>query len=468
MSNSRGANSGTWWPEAPLHLSTDSRPHPILSSPSGSRNIREDFHHVIQGLGPLMEQSRTVNLRNWFRSSNLLLGGQVHPTATQSSQHSPTTTLYNVNEPDSSRASNGLRAGNHDRSEVVVSLENESNSQLAMQTRLSRENSTHGSSLDGLHTSGNNNNDPTTPDAANGQNAAGLRQSPELMSAVSVVEKYMPFFLILLAKLIFDHKIGILVMFGLIITFIHANSVIKREVGKQAKRNTSSLLAVIINLLTCIVFIYYVFDSDKLYNNLVFLPAYKHPIRTLWDLLWVVGVTDFVLKLMTIVCKAIVVLLPASLLAFQKKGKYYLFIEQTSQTYRAVTPIRPWLFYLFDAYEGVGKLVGVILCIAYIIAKGNHLIRRFREWRGALSKLMQSVTYGSAPTREQIDSVGNMCPICQDDFRQPTILNCKHLFCEECVTLWFDRERTCPMCRAQIADDPAWRDGTTAYFLQLF
>lgn len=44
----------------------------------------------------------------------------------------------------------------------------------------------------------------------------------------------------------------------------------------------------------------------------------------------------------------------------------------------------------------------------------------------------------------------------------------QHLFCEECVAAWFDRERTCPMCRAKVADDPAWRDGTTSLVPQLF
>ena len=27
------------------------------------------------------------------------------------------------------------------------------------------------------------------------------------------------------------------------------------------------------------------------------------------------------------------------------------------------------------------------------------------------------------------------------------MLHCKHIFCEECVATWFDRDTTCPMCR---------------------
>jgi hypothetical protein len=30
------------------------------------------------------------------------------------------------------------------------------------------------------------------------------------------------------------------------------------------------------------------------------------------------------------------------------------------------------------------------------------------------------------------------------------MLQCKHIFCEDCVSTWFDRDTTCPMCRAKV------------------
>ncbi|GAB6026487.1 hypothetical protein CHUAL_012912 [Chamberlinius hualienensis] len=423
--------------------------------------IGQDIHQVIRSLSPLMERPPSLSLSSLWRSRGMLPHSSdqaVHlhrlthhiPHSVQFGSSNGTQNYENIIfSPTSSTSSTSTDA----RSEFVVSMEHET-----VPLRVNRENSVSG-----------NRTSPSSPTSSNdeGQHDV-LRQSPELRAAISLIEKYMPFLLILLAKLIYDHKIGILVMFGLLITFVHANSVIKREVGKQAKRTVSSLLAVIINLLTCIFFIYYVFDSEKLYNCLLFLSPYQKHSPTLSDLLWVVYVTDSIIKLFTIVCKATVVALPSNVLQFQKRGKFYLFIEQTSQTIRAITPISPWIIYLLEAYEGVSKLVGMILCAAYVVAKGNQIIRRFREWKLAFAKLVQSVTYGSVPSKEQIEQTGNMCPICQDGFRQPTMLLCKHIFCEECVSMWFDRERTCPMCRTQIADDPTWRDGATAFFLQLF
>ena len=44
----------------------------------------------------------------------------------------------------------------------------------------------------------------------------------------------------------------------------------------------------------------------------------------------------------------------------------------------------------------------------------------------------------------------------------------QHIFCEDCVATWFSRERTCPMCRANIVDTPQWRDGATSTSFQVY
>ena len=58
---------------------------------------------------------------------------------------------------------------------------------------------------------------------------------------------------------------GIFVFIALMITFYHANSVITREVSRHARRNVWPLIAVLVNLLACIVFIHFVFEDAKLY-----------------------------------------------------------------------------------------------------------------------------------------------------------------------------------------------------------
>ena len=52
--------------------------------------------------------------------------------------------------------------------------------------------------------------------------------------------------------------------------------------------------------------------------------------------------------------------------------------------------------------------------------------------------------------------------------KPPFFFFSQHIFCEDCISLWFDRERTCPMCRAKVVADPTWRDGSTATYVILF
>ena len=45
----------------------------------------------------------------------------------------------------------------------------------------------------------------------------------------------------------------------------------------------------------------------------------------------------------------------------------------------------------------------------------------------------------------------------------------QHIFCENCVLQWLDRQNSCPLCRATVANyDPKWRDGSTAKWPQIF
>ena len=48
-------------------------------------------------------------------------------------------------------------------------------------------------------------------------------------------------------------------------------------------------------------------------------------------------------------------------------------------------------------------------------------------------------SFGRSPSPEQLKASGSggSCPICYDDYRSPTLLHCKHIFCEEClVSQW--------------------------------
>lgn len=301
--------------------------------------------------------------------------------------------------------------------------------------------------------------------------SAILNSNPELRSVVSACEKYIPFLLIILVKSVFEHGTGIIVCCGLVLTFLHANSVLKQQVARQARRNLGALIAISVNLIACILFIYFVFLDENLCLSAFFVPPEKVP--TFYDLLWIVGVNDFILKFIAVLAKILVTVLPAKLMPYQKRGKYYLFFEVTSQLHRQLAPLQPWLMYLLHSKgEGAGsipnKVLGVFLTAAYMVVKGKIFMKAIKLWRAAFYKLLQSTRYGKTPSEDQMKASGGFCPICQDSYQEPTMLHCKHIFCEECVATWFDRDTTCPMCRAKVSEDPSWRDGATSQFIQLF
>lgn len=124
----------------------------------------------------------------------------------------------------------------------------------------------------------------------------------------------------------------------------------------------------------------------------------------------------------------------------------------TSQLHRQLAPLQPWLMYLLNS-KGDGassipdKVLGVFLTAAYMVVKGKIFVKAVKLWRDAFYKLLQSTRYGKTPSDDQMKASGGFCPICQDSYQEPTMLHCKHIFCEECVATWFDRDTTCPMCR---------------------
>ncbi|CAB3370475.1 Hypothetical predicted protein [Cloeon dipterum] len=331
----------------------------------------------------------------------------------------------------------------------------------------------------------NSPNSPRDPPEENGmsvsidmgradEDAAGAdgptRLNPETIALMAMMQRYLPFVLILLAKLLIDHGIGILVGLALLLTFSHANSRLKREIGLQARSSMSGLVFLIIHILFCILLFYLVFADESLYSGLWLAPTFLPTLQNSFpNLLWVVLVTDSVLKLITVECKAIVAVLPATTLPYAKRGKVFLAIEATSQLYRAILPVQPWLYYLVNSYEGAYRVLGFTLASVYFLCKFWELLARFKMWHLSCSQLFKHSPLGEAPTEQQLAAAGNMCTICHDEFSDPVALQvCGHVFCESCLTTWCDREQSCPLCRAKVGTDPAWRDGSTSFFLQLF
>lgn len=44
------------------------------------------------------------------------------------------------------------------------------------------------------------------------------------------------------------------------------------------------------------------------------------------------------------------------------------------------------------------------------------------------------------------------CPVCHEALSDAVRLECSHVYCADCICEWLERHRTCPMCRAEVAE----------------
>lgn len=155
----------------------------------------------------------------------------------------------------------------------------------------------------------NNNNDPQ-------DNLPGVRSTmnPEARKMLKILQKYVPFLLILLVKSIYDYRAGIVHFIVLLVTTIQADTDLKREIAKQQNRNHMALLGIILYITGCIVFVDFIFGQPMLWR-------FSTPTSA-WELLWSVAITDFMLKLITIVLKVILTCLPAKIIALQTRVSF--------------------------------------------------------------------------------------------------------------------------------------------------
>ncbi|XP_077417658.1 E3 ubiquitin-protein ligase RNFT2 isoform X3 [Vanacampus margaritifer] len=276
--------------------------------------------------------------------------------------------------------------------------------------------------------------DPSTPAPA----------LSELKAVVTWLQRGFPFILILLAKVCFQHKLGIAVCVGMASTFTYANATFKHQVSLRDGRSALVALWITLFLSGNVAYIYYAFSQEELHNR---------------ALVWFLSSSCFPSPIWKVLTS----------LTSCGRGKFYLLIEELSQLFRALVPIQLWYKYIMGEEPSAGYFLGAALIIIYSVCKSLDICSRASALRKALVLLCRSQSYGVRAGSQQCSEAGDVCAICQADFREPVALLCQHVFCEECVSSWLDRERACPLCRATVVETlRCWKDGTTSAHFQIY
>lgn len=300
---------------------------------------------------------------------------------------------------------------------------------------------------------------------------AGASSFSEFRYLFKWLQKSLPYILILGVKLVMQHLTGISLGIGLLTTFMYANKTIVNQVFLRERCSKIQCAWLLVFLAGTSVLLYYTFQSQSLYYSLIFLnPTLDH--LSFWEVLWIIGITDFILKFLFMGFKCLILLVPSFIMPFKSKGYWYMLLEELCQYYRTFVPIPVWFRYLinYGEFSDVTRWhLGILLALLYLILKLLNCLGHLKTFRRVLQVFFTRPSYGVTASKRQCSDVDDICAICQAEFQKPVLLICQHIFCEECITIWFTREKTCPLCRTVISDHiNKWKDGATSSHLQIY
>ncbi|KAJ7519238.1 hypothetical protein O6H91_20G030500 [Diphasiastrum complanatum] len=283
------------------------------------------------------------------------------------------------------------------------------------------------------------------------------------------IEQVLPFTVLLLIVFVREHLQGLVVVSWVTAVMIKANDLLRKQTALKGERKTLILGGIGALLTADIAGVYWWYRKEAFW-----LPFFLHPpheIPRFWEAIFIIILNDTMARQAAMIIKC-------GLLFFYKnrRGRDYrqqaqllTFVEYFLLLYRALIPGPVW--YRFFLNKEYGNLFSSLTTGLYLTFKLTSLLEKVKTFIVALRAVSgKEVQYGSYATAEEVGTADDLCAICQEKMHTPIALRCKHLFCEDCVSEWFERERTCPLCRAVVksADLRSFGDGSTCLFVQLF
>ncbi|CAL0317819.1 unnamed protein product [Lupinus luteus] len=308
--------------------------------------------------------------------------------------------------------------------------------------------------------------------AGNGSESNGRESSSyqrfDIQQIAKWIEQILPFSLLLFVVFIRQHLQGFFVTIWISAVMFKSNEIVKRQTALKGDRRVSILVGISIAFMLHVMCIYWWYRNDDLLCPLVMIPPKATPF---WHSIFIILVNDTLARQAAMAFKCF-------LLIYYKNGRGHNFrrqaqmltlVEYTLLLYRALLPTPVW--YRFFLNKDYGSLFSSLITGLYLTFKLTSVVEKVKCFFSAVKALSRKdVNYGVCATMEQVNAAGDLCAICQEKMHAPILLQCKHIFCEECVSEWFERERTCPLCRALVrpADLKTFGDGSTSLLFQLF
>lgn len=316
--------------------------------------------------------------------------------------------------------------------------------------------------------------EPSSPSAAipgvpQQQSDDSSSQSYDIQQIAKWIEQILPCSILLLVVFIRQHLQGFFVTIWISAVMYKSNDIVRRQTALKGERKSYILVGIVIAFMLHIIGIYWWFRNDDLLYPLVMLPPQAVP--PFWHAIFIILVNDTLMRqaAMALKCLVLIYYKNGRGYNFRRQGQMLTLIEYTLLLYRAILPTPVW--YRFFLNKDYGSLFSSLTTGLYLTFKLTSVVEKVRSFLSAAKALSRrDVNYGSRATPEQVNAAGDLCAICQEKMHSPILLRCKHIFCEDCVSEWFERERTCPLCRALVKppDLRTFGDGSTNLLFQLF
>ncbi|KAL6619458.1 hypothetical protein ACP70R_034597 [Stipagrostis hirtigluma subsp. patula] len=283
------------------------------------------------------------------------------------------------------------------------------------------------------------------------------------------IEQILPFSLLLLVVFIRQHLQGFFVTIWIAAVMFKSNDILRKQTALKGERKISVLVGITIIFMIHVFGVYWWYRNDDLLRPLFMLPPKDIP--PFWHAIFIIMVNDTMVRqaAMAIKCMLLMYYKNCRGRNYRRQGQMLTLVEYLLLLYRALLPTPVW--YRFFLNKEYGSLFSSLTTGLYLTFKLTSVVEKVQSFLAAVKALSRKdVHYGSYATTEQVIAAGDMCAICQEKMHVPVLLRCKHIFCEDCVSEWFERERTCPLCRALVkpADIRSFGDGSTSLFFQLF
>ncbi|KAK1272104.1 RING-H2 finger protein ATL30 [Acorus gramineus] len=302
-----------------------------------------------------------------------------------------------------------------------------------------------------------------------GNNRDSSYQRYDIQLIARWIEQILPFSLLLLVVFIRQHLQGFFVTIWIAAVMFKSNDILRRQTALKGERKIPVLICITLLFMVHVVAVYWWHRNDDLLFPLIMVAPRSIP--PFWHAIFIIMVNDTMVRQAAMAFKCVILMYYKNSRGrnYRKQGQMLTVVEYLLLLYRALLPAPVW--YRFFLNKEYGSLFSSLTTGLYLTFKLTSIVEKVQSFFTALKALSRKeVHYGSYATTDQVLASGDLCAICQEKMHAPILLRCKHIFCEDCVSEWFERERTCPLCRALVkpADLKSFGDGSTSLFFQLF